>query len=334
MNLMKSIQKLIFYCFIVLSANISFGQKTFRKYDMIVTADGTSRFRTIQEAINAVPDNMSGRTVIFIKKGVYKEKVSVSSTKKNLTLIGEDLNRTVITYDDYNPKVIGKDTITTWSSSTFAVDAEGFIAENITFENSAGTVGQAVAMRIISDMVIFRNCRFIGNQDTLFAHGIGRMYFVNCYIEGTTDFIFGSAIALFEDCRIHSKKNSYITAASTPLGNQYGYIFMNCKLTADSDVTEVFLGRPWRPYAKTVYIDCWLGSHIRPEGWDNWHSLEKEKTVYYAEYKSKGPGANSASRVAWTKQLTDEEAKIYTTALIFARTSVPIPVVGAWLPEK
>lgn len=183
-------------------------------------------------------------------------------------------------------------------------------------------------------MVIFRNCRFIGNQDTLFAHGIGRMYFINCYIEGTTDFIFGSAIALFEDCHIHSKKDSYITAASTPLGNQYGYVFKNCRLTADTAATKVFLGRPWRPYAKTVFIDCWLGSHIRAEGWDNWRSVEKEKTTYYAEYKSKGPGAKPAFRVPWSKQLTDEEAKLYTPEMIFARTSVPIPVVGAWLPSK
>lgn len=309
-------------------------QNSIRKYNIIVAADGTGTFKTVQQAINAVPDNQSERTVIFIKEGVYKEKVSVSSTKINLTIIGEDPEKTIITFDDYNPRVYGKDTITTWSSCSFAVDAEGFIAENITFENSAGRVGQAVAVRIMSDKVIFRNCRFIGNQDTLFAHGVGRIYFANCYIEGTTDFIFGSAVVLFENCRIHSKVNSYITAASTPQGNQYGYVFKKCVLTADSSATKVFLGRPWRAYAKTVFIECVLGNHIRPEGWDNWKSTEKEKTTYYAEYKNTGPGANTVSRVPWSKQLTDVEALTYTPELIFARSSVPIPVVGAWIPSK
>lgn len=323
----------ILFLLVSISSILS-AQNPNQKYNIIVAADGTGTFKTVQQAINAVPDNQSERTVIFIKKGTYKEKVSVSSTKINLTIIGEDPERTIITFDDYNPRVYGKDTITTWSSYSFAVDAEGFIAENITFENSAGRVGQAVAVRIISDKVIFRNCRFIGNQDTLFAHGIGRIYFTNCYIEGTTDFIFGSAVALFENCRIHSKINSFITAASTPQGNQYGYVFKKCILTADSAATKVFLGRPWRAFAKTVFIECRLGNHIRPEGWDNWKSTEKEKTVYYAEYKNTGPGANTSARVPWSKQLTDAEVLNYTPELIFARSSVPIPVVGAWVPSK
>ena len=291
---MKSIKGLLLAFILLSSVCTSFGQTGAQKYDIIVATDGSGKFKTIQEAINAVPNNQSVRTVIFVKKGVYKEKVVVSSAKKNLTLIGEDLTKTILTYDDYNPRVVGKDTINTNTSFSFAIEAEGFVAENITFENSAGRVGQAVAVRITSDKVIFRNCRFIGNQDTLLANGTGRIYFANCYIEGTTDFIFGSAIALFEDCRILSKKNSYVTAASTPQGNQYGYVFKNCTLTADTAAKQVFLGRPWRPYAKVVYIDCWLGKHIRPEGWDNWRNAANEKTAYYAEYKSKGPGANPA----------------------------------------
>lgn len=331
MNIIKKFW--ILFLFISISTILS-AQNPIRKYNIIVAADGTGTFKSVQQAINAVPDNQSERTVIFIKKGIYKEKVSVSSSKTNLTIIGEDSEKTIITFDDHNPKVHGKDTITTWTSYSFTVDAEGFIAENITFENSAGRVGQAVAVRIISDKVIFRNCRFLGNQDTLFAHGVGRIYFVNCYIEGTTDFIFGSAVALFENCRIHSKVNSFITAASTPQGNPYGYVFKKCILTADSTATKVFLGRPWRAYAKTVFIECQLGNHICPEGWDNWKSTEKEKTTYYAEYKNIGPGANISSRVVWSKQLTDAEALIYTPELIFARSSVPIPVVGAWNPLK
>jgi pectinesterase len=304
------------------------------RYDMIVSPAGKGTYKTLQAAINAVPDCKTNRTVIFVKKGIYKEKVIVPSSKINLTIIGEDAVNTIITFDDYNPKVKGTDTITTWSSYTFSVEAEGFIAENITFENSAGRVGQAVALRVNSDKVIFRNCRFLGNQDTLFAHGIGRVLFSKCYIEGTTDFIFGSAVALFEGCRIHSKSNSYVTAASTPMGNTYGYVFKNCTLTADSGLRKVFLGRPWRAFAKTVYINCYLGAHIFPEGWDNWHSIDREKTVYYAEYKSTGPGANPIARVSWSKQLADSDTLNYTIEKIFTRSSVPIPVVGSWNPSK
>ena len=331
---MKSTKGIVLVYCLLLFASAVFGQTKSQKYDMIVAADGSGKFKTIQEAINASPDNHTGRTVIFVKKGVYKEKVVVPSTKKNLTFIGEDLMKTVITYDDYNPRVVGKDTINTNTSFSFAIQADGFVAENITFENSAGRVGQAVAVRITSDKVIFLNCRFIGNQDTLLANGTGRIYFSNCYIEGTTDFIFGSAIALFEDCRILSKKNSFVTAASTTQGNKYGYVFKNCTLTADSTATMVFLGRPWRPYAKVVYIDCWLGKHIRAEGWDNWRNAANEKTAYYAEYKSKGPGANPTGRVAWSHQLTDEEAKIYTKEMIFGKTAGSVPYTDNWLPAK
>lgn len=303
-------------------------------YDIVVAPDGSGNFKTIQDAINAVHDNITKRTVIFIKTGVYKEKISISSSKKNLTLLGEDIDKTVITFDDYSKKLIGKDTLNTWTSYTVTVDADGFVAENLTFENSAGNVGQAVAVRIISDKVMFRNCRFLGHQDTLFAHGIGRIYFLNCYIEGTTDFIFGSAVALFENCQIHSKKDSYITAASTPLGNTFGYVFKNCTLTADSGIHKVYLGRPWRAYAKVVYINCNMGSHIRSEGWDNWKNPDKEKTVYYAEYKCTGPGSDTSGRVSWSKQLTDTETENYTIEKIFTRDSVPMPVLGNWNPLK
>jgi pectinesterase len=305
-------------------------------YDITVAQDGSGRYTTIQAAVNAIPDNKSARTVIFVKKGIYKGKVIIPSSKINITLIGEDAEKTIITYDDYNPRLVGNDTITTWTSYTIAVDAEGFVAENITFENSAGRVGQAVAVRIMADMVAFRNCRFLGNQDTLFAHGIGRIYFSNCYIEGTTDFIFGSAVALFEGCEIHSKVNSYITAASTPNGNAYGYVFKNCKFTADTAAKLVYLGRPWRAFAKTVFMNCYLGAHIRPEGWNNWQKPEREKTTYYAEYKNSGPGADTANRVKWSRQLSDAEAANYTMENIFARNSVPIPVPGlkSWEPNE
>jgi pectinesterase len=308
---------------------------TIAQCNIIVAKDGSGNFKTVQEAINSIRDNQSSRTTIFVKKGIYKEKVILPSSKINVSLIGENVDKTIITFDDYNPKVKGKDTITTWNSFTFSAEAEGFIAENITFENTAGRVGQAVALHVNSDKVIFRNCHFMGNQDTLFADGIYRIYFTGCYIEGTTDFIFGSAIALFENCHIHSKYNSYITAAATPKGNPYGYVFKNCTLTADTGVHKVYLGRPWRDHAKTVFINCSLGAHILAVGWDNWSNPNREKTAYYAEYNSKGPGANPTGRVAWSKQLTSEEVELYTIEKIFARNSVPIPVVvGTWNPIK
>jgi pectinesterase len=330
------LMKKIVFCFIAFLAVIPVEVFPATNPDIIVARDGSGQYRSVQKAIDAVPGNRNKRTVIFIKKGIYTEKVIVPSSKCNITLIGEDLLNTVITWNDHTGKINSGDTITTWSSYTFTVDAEGFVAENITFENSAGRVGQAVAVRIISDMVFFRNCRFLGNQDTLFAHGIGRIYFKECYIEGTTDFIFGSAVALFEGCTIYSKSDSYITAASTPKGNTYGYVFKNCRLSADTAVKKVFLGRPWRAYAKTVFLNCELGVHICPLGWNNWSKPENEKTAFYAEYNNTGPGANPDSRAGWTKQLTKDEAAEYTLDKIFARSSVPIPVpmLGSWVPKE
>jgi pectinesterase len=193
-----------------------------------------------------------------------------------------------------------------------------FYAENITFENSAGPVGQAVAMHVEADRVVFRNCRFIGNQDTIYTGGEqSDQFFADCYIEGTTDFIFGAATAVFENCHIHSKKNSYVTAASTTEGKAFGYVFLDCKLTSDPDFKSVYLGRPWRNFAKTVFIRCELGDHIRPEGWHNWNKPEAEKTVLYAEYNSTGPGANPTARVTWSKQLNSTEAAQYSVCQIF-----------------
>lgn len=300
---------------------------------IVVSKDGKGDFNTVQAAINSVPDNQSVRTIIFVKKGIYFEKVLVSATKKNITLIGEDKEQTIITYNDYSSKVVGNETIGTTTSYTFAVDGDGFTGINLTFENSSGRVGQAVAVRIMSDKVIFENCRFLGNQDTIYTKGLGRIYFKRCYIEGTTDFIFGSSVALFEECNIHSKINSYITAASTPQEQLYGYVFKNCVLTSDTGVTSVFLGRPWRPYARTVYLECTMGAHICPKGWDNWRNPDKEKTVYYAEYKSKGLGADTSERVPWCRILTDSEASEYTMAKIFADKDTSASETKWWIPN-
>jgi pectinesterase len=205
------------------------------------------------------------------------------------------------------------------------VQGNDFHAENITFENSAGRdVGQAVALHVEADRCLFKNCRIVANQDTLYTTGVdnSRQYYVDCYIEGTTDFIFGPATVVFENCLIHCKKNSYITAASTPGGQPYGYVFWKCTITASDQATRVYLGRPWRPFAKTVYIECELGVHILPEGWHNWNKPEAEKTSFYAEYKSTGPGANPTARVTWSHQLSEEEIKQYSLEKIFGSWKV------------
>jgi pectinesterase len=221
---------------------------------------------------------------------------------------------TILTFDDFASKKnrFGEEIGTTGSSSFFQF-ADDFTAENLTFENSAGPVGQAVAMRVDGDRVKFINCRFIGNQDTLYPHGEkSRQHYKGCYIEGTVDFIFGWSTAVFEDCTIFCKKGGYITAASTLEETPNGFIFINCKLTGDGPPDSFYLGRPWRPFAKTVFINCFMDRLIRAEGWHNWGKPEAERTTYYGEYHSTGPGANPAGRVKWSRQLTDEEAKAYT----------------------
>ena len=289
-----------------------------------VAKDGSGDFKTIQEAVMAVRDWSEVQVPIYIKKGIYKEKLVIPSQKTRITLIGESAAETMITYDDYS----GKHGLTTYTSYTVLVKGNEFKAENLTFENSAGTVGQAVALHVEADKVVIKKCRILGNQDTLFPSiDTSRQYYVDCYIEGTTDFIFGAATAVFENCTIHSKKNSYITAASTIKDRPYGFVFLNCKLTASESAQKVYLGRPWRANAKTVFINTEMGKHILPEGWHVWNNNDNHKTTFYSEYGSKGPGFVKESRVSWSKQLTKKEAKQYTLKNIFAGTS-------AWLPNK
>jgi pectinesterase len=283
---------------------------------LTVAQDGSGEYRTIQEAVMAVRDFMQVSAVIFIKNGTYKEKLLIPSQKTNITLLGESREGVVITYGDYSGDA---DKHSTYTSSTVRVQANNFTAENITFENSAGRVGQAVALHVEGDRATFRHCRMLGNQDTLFlAIENSRQYYQDCYIEGTTDFIFGSSTAVFEGCTIHSKTNSYITAASTWPRQPFGLVFLGCKLTAAPEATKVYLGRPWRPNARTVFLRTEMGAHILPAGWENWGKASNEATAYYAEYGSTGPGANAAGRVKWARQLTAKEARQYTLKTIFA----------------
>jgi pectinesterase len=289
------------------------------RYDFIVDQNGTGDFKTVQEAINHVPDLRKNRTTIFIKTGTYHEKLIIGPTKTNLTLIGENATNTILTFDDYASKknIFGEEIGTSGSSSTY-VFAEGFIAKNITFENTSGLVGQAVAIRIDGDKVIFDNCRFLGFQDTLYPHGENsRQYYRNCYIEGTVDFIFGWSTVIFYHCEIYCKEKGYTTAASTTENTKYGFVFMDCKITGSTPENSFYLGRPWRPFAKTVFINCFLDKQIKSEGWHNWDKPDAEHTAYYAEYNSLGPGAKSSERVPWSHQLSDQDLKNYSIEKIF-----------------
>lgn len=284
--------------------------------ELVVAQDGSGDYRTVQAAIDAVPNQLATTTVIRIRKGVYREKLVVPTLKTHLTLIGENRDQTILTYDDHS----GANGIDTYSSHSVLVQGNDFTAENLTFRNTAGrTAGQAVALHVEADRATFRNCRIVGDQDTLFlAASHTRQYFLNCHIEGTTDFIFGASTAVFDHCTIVSKKNSHITAASTPPEQPYGFVFLDCRLTADSALaTNVSLGRPWRPAASVVYLRCEVGPHIRPAGWDNWKNPTNEKTARYAEYQSRGPGAQPAQRVAWSRQLSRKEAAHYTLRRVF-----------------
>lgn len=285
----------------------------------IVAADGTGNFKTIQEAIDAVPDMRRAETIIFIKKGVYKEKLVLPESKSRVRLIGEDVNTTIITYDDHaNTKNRFGEAMGTSGSSGFFIYGKNFTAEHLTFQNTAGPVGQAVAVFVAGDMVRFNDCRFIGFQDTLYTGGFeSRQYYNHCYIEGTVDFIFGPSTAVFDSCTIFCKKGGYVTAASTPEHKKYGYVFLRCNITGDAPSGSFFLGRPWRPYAKTVFIECNLGKQIVPAGWNNWRKESNEKTAYYAEYNNYGEGAAAGKRVRWSHQLTAEEAKQYIVENIF-----------------
>lgn len=289
-----------------------------RQDTIVVSRDGTGNFRTLQEAIESARAFMDYTVTIYVRNGVYKEKVIVPSWVENIDIIGEDRDKTIITYDDHaNINKMG-----TFRTYTVKVEGSDITFKNLTIENNAAQLGQAVALHTEGDRLKFINCRILGNQDTIYTGAkFTRLYFKDCYIDGTTDFIFGPSTALFEDCIIHSKRNSYVTAASTPKEAKYGYVFKHCKLTAEPGVDKVYLGRPWRPYAYTLFIECELGKHIVSAGWHNWGKQSNEETARYMEYKNTGEGANASERVAWSKQLTKKEAEAVTVDAIFRTQS-------------
>ncbi|MDE6445948.1 MAG: pectin esterase [Alistipes sp.] len=290
----------------------------FHDCDFVVAKDGSGDFFTLTEAVAAIPDFCNATTSVVVCPGVYREKVSIPATKRNVRLSGR--GKAVVSWDDYASKVgaTGHNKGTSGSSTVYFGGDHWFV-ENLTFENTAGRVGQAVAVQCLGSDLRFVGCRFLGDQDTLYLHGVGNhdgrevtlnsfCIFDNCYVEGTTDFIFGSAAALFRHCEIRSKANSFITAASTCKGQPAGFIFEDCSLTADDGVTACYLGRPWRDHAQTFFFDCCFGAHIRPEGWHDWNKPHAHKTVSYGESGCYGPGADAGSRVKWARQLSAKEA--------------------------
>ncbi len=330
---MKSIASFFKLLIIISLSSFIYSASAFSQDDYTITVaqDGSGNFTTIQAAIDAARSFPDKRITISVKNGTYREKIVVPAVNTRLSIIGEDAEKTIITWDDYFDKM-NRGRNSTFYTYTLLVIADDFYAANLTIENSAGPVGQALALYVKGDRCVFRNCRILGNQDTLYADGLNsRQYFEGCFIEGTTDFIFGPATALFSNCTIHSKHDSYITAASTPEGKPFGFVFINCRLTAAPEAEKVFLGRPWRDYAKTVFIKCEMGDHIVPAGWSNWSGTQRDKSAYYAEYGNTGPGADISQRVPWSHQLTGEEAVKYTVKNILAPVLPMEKPVEEWI---
>jgi pectinesterase len=295
-------------------------------FDAVVSPDGSGTATTVQEAVAAAPDDSTKPFTILIKPGVYQGQFILPKNKPHVRFIGEKMENTVLTWP-YNVND-RKGAATYQFDPGTVVLADDFRAENLTIENTSGDHGQALALRVDADRAVFNHCRILGWQDTLMINH-GRDYFTNCYVAGRVDFIYGSATAVFDHCEIHSRNGGHVTAASTPPEHPFGFVFLDCKLTGDTNAWVdtngmasskgkpiADLGRPWRPYASVAYLNCDIGDHIKPAGWNNWGNITNETTARYVEYQSTGPGAHPEERVKWAKQLTDEEARAFTVGNI------------------
>jgi len=311
-----TIANILLICLMAAFPLSAFAKSHYATY-ITVAKDGSGDFTSMNSAIESCKSFPYKRIAIYVKNGVYHEKVTIPAWNTKISLIGQSKDSTIITYGDYFKK-INKGRNSTFYTATLQVNGNDFYAKNLTIINSAGPVGQAIALALNADRCSVINCRILGNQDTLYDTGENfRQYFKNDYIEGTTDFIFGEATAVFDDCTIKNKANTYTTAASTPKGAPFGFVFRNCKIIASKGTNHVLLGRAWRQYAKTVFINCWLGAQISPKGWYDWSNKQTNKDSFYAEYQSKGPGANRSARVSWSHQLTKSQASKYTLEHIF-----------------
>lgn len=288
--------------------------------DAIVAADGTGQHLTLQAAINAAPQGRTADSpwVILVQPGRYEEIVYVQREKLHVKLVGANPQTTVLT-GSLHANLLGLDgkPIGTFRTATLIIDADDFTVENLTIENAAGPVGQALAVRVDGDRVAFRRCRFLGHQDTILVNR-GRHYFESCEIRGTTDFVFGGATAYFRECELVCLANSYITAASTPATAPYGFVFERCRIRGATPDVRVYLGRPWRDFAAVTFLNCEMSDVVRAEGWHNWGRPEREKTTRYAEYGNTGPGSDRTGRVAWAHELSDKDAKALSPATVLA----------------
>jgi pectinesterase len=285
------------------------------KPDAVVAADGSAQYKTVRAAIDACPQltkTGSPRWTILVKPGTYRELIYIQREKRYISLVGEDAATTKITFDLFNDYVAPDgQALATFRTATVALDADDFTVENLTLENSAVRKGQALAIRVDGDRVVFRRCIFRGWQDTILINR-GRHYFEDCTIEGATDFIFGGATAWFERCTLRVLGDGYITAASTPDFAAHGYVFSHCRIEGATPAVRTFLGRPWRDYAQTVFLHTEMGEVVKPAGWDDWKKPQAHATTRYAEFASTGPGATPEKRAPWSKQLTAAQAASYT----------------------
>ncbi|MBB3113361.1 pectinesterase [Paenibacillus phyllosphaerae] len=290
-----------------------------------VSAQGEADFRRLQEAVDSVARDVQEPVTIRIRPGIYEEKVTVPASAPPILLLGEDRDRTVLTWSD-NAHTLGPDgaPLGTFRTGTLNIFASRFTVENMTVRNDSGPgTGQAVAAFVDADQAVFRRVRLMGDQDTLYT-GNGKQYYGECYIEGDVDYIFGPATAVFDRCQLHSKRSrGYITAASTPEGTAFGYVFLDCEITGGEGVSDVYLGRPWRPFAHVAFIRTKIDGSITPEGWHNWGQPERETTSRYEEYGSTGIGGGTHKRVDWSRQLTAEEAAQFRI----------LPILDGWHPE-
>lgn len=292
--------------------------------DLVVSPDGSGDFTTLQGAIDAAPDYPAERTVIFVRKGTYREKVTVPPSKTRITLVGEDADSTVVVWDDYAGRIVDGVTLNTFTSQTIRIDGDDFRAMNLTFENDArpggSGDGQNVAVSAYGKRQVFLHCRFIAWQDTYYSGSDDRHYLKDCFIEGAVDYIFGHTTTIFDSCQIHTvRSKGYITAAATKENYRFGYVFFNCRLTAPHGISGVYLGRPWKTFAQTVFFRCTEYENINPLGWMTWDG--RENTCYYAEYQCIGPGSDTTRRVDWSHQLTSQQAAEYTMEQIFSAAS-------------
>jgi pectinesterase len=295
---------------ILLLALLFAAARIFAQTNLYVAADGSAKFKSVQEAIMSVPSGTrESEVIIHIAPGVYHELIYVQREKRFFNLVGDNATNTFLDFNLYAgiTNAEGKP-IGTFKTPSTTIDADDFTAENITFENTAGPIGQALAIRVDGDRAAFRHCSFLGWQDTILINR-GRQYFENCYVAGHVDFIFGAATAWFEKCEIHALRDGYLTAASTPQDVPFGYVFNHCTITGEPGV-KTYLGRPWRQFGSVTYLNCEMSGVVRPEGWNDWK--KPHETIRYAEFNSTGPGANPANRADFSKQLSADEAKKIT----------------------